>query len=341
MELLLNIICPFYFETNYIMFPSNLAVTSNSKILPNTAQANPNQPQSSNNSQFANQFISARPAYDYSQEKLPLSRLANCMPHVFENIVNRLHVKDVGAISQVNKAFNKGVETTLRLYKKCDVLSKSLNRHNDLETMEILKNFDREKILDDVELKELFKKTRVDLDVKNVNGDNVLIRTIKLNQTNERVEIVKILLKAGANAEVLDFKDRPLLHIALLDESFDIPNLLIAHGANIEATNDDGQTALIVASAYTTETEIEISLYEQVEELLKLGANINAQDNEGNTALHYAALGEDGELVDILLSRRPDLNLKNNQNQSTLDILVDIAERFNNVPVFERLDDPM
>jgi len=47
----------------------------------------------------------------------------------------------------------------------------------------------------------------------------------------------------------------------------------------------------------------------------QLMRNINAQDCDGNTVLHYAAMDEQNELADFLVSKGADPKIKNNDNQ--------------------------
>ena len=78
--------------------------------------------------------------------------------------------------------------------------------------------------------------------------------------------------------------DTPLLLAALNYVNTDILVLLLNHGANIEAKNRNGFTALIWA-AYENHTEAETIL-------LAKGAKIDAADASGQTALMNAVSQE-------------------------------------------------
>lgn len=70
---------------------------------------------------------------------------------------------------------------------------------------------------------------------------------------------------------------------------------LLDNGANIDAKNDDGETALIGA-AYGGETEAVVLL-------LAKGANIEVRNNDGKTALKMAELAGRDEVVQLLKTK--------------------------------------
>jgi len=74
----------------------------------------------------------------------------------------------------------------------------------------------------------------------------------------------------------------------------DIPALRqwIRTGADLEARNERGATALLVAA--------ELGSPAMVRALLSGGADVRAEDANGNTALHLAALRGDEEMIDEL-----------------------------------------
>jgi len=107
--------------------------------------------------------------------------------------------------------------------------------------------------------------------------------------------MVKILLEAGANPSLSNDENS---HTPLIDatrrspKAYLICSLLIAAGADINATTDEGKTALIGA-AYFGSLEI-------VQMLLKAGADVNIKDNEGKTALDYAIIAKNQEIIQLL-----------------------------------------
>ena len=90
----------------------------------------------------------------------------------------------------------------------------------------------------------------------------------------------------------------PLLMAAKYNRNDDVLEVLIRHGADVNARDNLGYTALMYAAAYTVENGI----FEPVAEpLIRAGADVNARDNEGQTALTKALeLGCNRELIATL-----------------------------------------
>jgi ankyrin repeat protein len=81
--------------------------------------------------------------------------------------------------------------------------------------------------------------------------------------------------------------------------------VLIQQGANIEARDRSGNTALLLA-ATTARSKL-------VKELIEMGANINHQNLIGSTAILQAASADRGKNVAILLEAGAEFNVRNNK----------------------------
>lgn len=98
------------------------------------------------------------------------------------------------------------------------------------------------------------------------------------------------LLKAGANATVVDQSDKNALHLLLektypwtesTDESTRVTEALLAAGCSPSASDNEGWTPLQVA--------LKNGKFAQAAVLVEAGADILASDPDGNSALHHTA----------------------------------------------------
>ena len=84
----------------------------------------------------------------------------------------------------------------------------------------------------------------------------------------------------------------------------------IKSGANVNAKDNDGFTALILAAVFG-HTEI-------VKALIQAGADINAKNNDGWTALMVATIRGNTETVKALIQAGADVNAKNHKGETAL-----------------------
>ncbi len=113
-----------------------------------------------------------------------------------------------------------------------------------------------------------------------------------------QVEMVKELIKAGANADVLYLGD-PLIMYYGADE--EMLNFFVEHGCNMSAYDQYGETILLRAIA--------AQRFEAAARLIQAGANVNVGTLKGNTTpLMVAVLKEDKKMVELLLKHgaKPD-----------------------------------
>src|SRR5712691_866000 len=104
------------------------------------------------------------------------------------------------------------------------------------------------------------------------------------------------------------------LYIAACDGDITKTRELLRRGANINATDGDGNAALMVAEACTTRP----GRPELVELLIANGAAVNLQARNGRTALLYAAKNGDTQAVKALLKSGASVNIADNEGQTAL-----------------------
>jgi ankyrin repeat protein len=117
-------------------------------------------------------------------------------------------------------------------------------------------------------------------------------------RTDHRRELAELLLTHGANVNARSHSGlTPLMQAAWGKDAAPVLELLIAHGADVNAANKDGETALIKA-AWS-------GCVESLELLLAHGADPEAKDAWGQTALNVAKRFSRRDAADFLRSRKP------------------------------------
>jgi len=159
---------------------------------------------------------------------------------------------------------------------------------------------------------------KLDLSMKNKYGENATSLCYKLN----RREILNS--KYFKNNITLNYSYRDsmnqntLVMISAINNSSAMKEILENEPELINEVNYKNENALIIAS--------KINKIDAVEILLKHGIDVNHQDGSGNTALHYAVEIRSPYLVHRIMSKKPNIHIKNNEGQSPIDYAHDIEE---------------
>jgi hypothetical protein len=146
-------------------------------------------------------------------------------------------------------------------------------------------------------------------------------RTTELTRTalmsavdDDNLEMITTLLDAGAEVDARDKAGETALMIAS-ERQLDVVKLLLARGAKVNSKDKAGWTPLMRASynaPYMGHPAI-------VEVLLDRGADLNARGSLGETALMLAS-ERHLDVVKLLLNRGAEVNAENSQRHTALDI---------------------
>ena len=169
------------------------------------------------------------------------------------------------------------------------------------------------------EIIELLLKSRADPNLPDGYGDTALQLAMR---QKEAATTVPLLLRYGAdpNQPHLDpnrrhKQGRVPLHFWHQGESYmEVLHVMIAHGADINAADKDGETLLM--SAITNGSEA-------VAEMIRYGANVHAQTRRRWTALHEAAMAydaEEAEVIVLLLRAGASCHVKENRGYTPLHV---------------------
>lgn len=119
-------------------------------------------------------------------------------------------------------------------------------------------------------------------------NDNFMLAAINIDDA----EKVQYALENGANANATDHAGSTALILATMIDR-EIVELLLEHGADVNATDDDRRTALMFAS--------ENGDIEMVRILLANGANVDAMDDYKETAFMISTKNGHDEIAKLLL----------------------------------------
>ena len=124
--------------------------------------------------------------------------------------------------------------------------------------------------------------------------------------------IIAMISENVGDLEMGDRQGRTLLIDAAFYKRQKVMGWLLAHGANINAQDENGFSALHAATQGKN--------IKMVSFLLQNGANVNIQDAFGNTPISRTNLATPVELFRILLEGGAEPNIKNNYGVSCVDI---------------------
>lgn len=133
----------------------------------------------------------------------------------------------------------------------------------------------------------------------------------ELEQENPQGALLQILTLTSDPAS----GDKPIfpgeaIFAPIVDRNSPLVVALIKRGIDLTATNQDGDTALHLASAIVENTEI-------ATRLLEAGSDVNAIGNGGATPIHRAA-AVDARMVQVLLKWDADVTITDEQDKSSL-----------------------
>ena len=140
-----------------------------------------------------------------------------------------------------------------------------------------------------------------DVNEKDASGKTALVHAT----FDHNPVIAKILVEAGADPNVQFSNGLTALMVASGGMLFrEVAGVLLDAGADVNLQADSGLTALLAA--------VQSDNAALVERLLAAGADVNRQSADGATALMAAT--DSARIMELLIAKHPDLNLKENVN---------------------------
>ena len=157
------------------------------------------------------------------------------------------------------------------------------------------------------------------VDVRDRDGWSPLYVTVPILDS---VDIMRWLLKHGANPSVQTNIRRTPLHCAAYNANLEAVQVLLEYGADVSLRDtEDGNTPL-----HDVLTEIRISplpegkVVEIVRRLLEYGANPNIRSADGSTPLHHASSCGSLEATSLLLHYGANIDEKDGEGKTSLQV---------------------
>ncbi len=104
------------------------------------------------------------------------------------------------------------------------------------------------------------------------------------------------------------------IYIAVCSGNKDLVELLIAHRANTNISNNDDYKEVPLHAA------ICMGRSDIADILIRCGAHVNIQNKFGNTPLHVAAMEGRNDMVEFLINRKAVINIQNNSEITPLHV---------------------
>jgi len=159
------------------------------------------------------------------------------------------------------------------------------------------------------------------IDAKDKEGQTALMwAQIGSMYSGYNPAIVKALIAAGADVNVVDtYGGTPLTRAAGADLSESV-KLLLAAGANVNAT-DRSESPLIRTFYSQSSSKDDGAIHPSVatvQALIAAGANVHAVNRDGQTVVRLAARANSLEVLKMLIAAGVDVNAKDNNGQTAL-----------------------
>ena len=126
--------------------------------------------------------------------------------------------------------------------------------------------------------------------------------------------LANMLIERGTNINVQVENNQTPLMLAIRYNKSEIVDKLLNKGVDMNLRDINGNTALLIATANND--------YKTIEKLINKGADLNNSNNDGNTALMQAIIDKNQNIAKYLINKGINLNTQNNNGRNALMLAV-------------------
>ena len=128
-------------------------------------------------------------------------------------------------------------------------------------------------------------------------------------------QVAELLIAHGADVNVRNKVRWTPLHQAVSKNAYQVVEMLVAHGADVNVRNNIGRMPLHQA--------LDEKHFQIAELLIEHGADVNARDNGGSAPLLHAITLEKFQIAELLIKHGADVNARDNDGDSPLHQALD------------------
>ncbi len=184
----------------------------------------------------------------------------------------------------------------------------------------------------DFKAKDITGKTALDYDKSGIL-QGVLTEELLRASRNGWLGDVSKLLEQGADIEARNGYDRTALMWACERDHTDVARLLLEKGADVNAKDEDGNTAFDYDNSGTLQGIMNEELlkackegrFDDVPKWLEKGADVNARAEDGSTPLMWVVMEGDVKTAKLLIQKGADVNAKDKTGENAFDYAQDKA----------------
>lgn len=129
---------------------------------------------------------------------------------------------------------------------------------------------------------------------------------------NQNIEMIQHLLGKDTFVDYQDIYGNSVLHYAIATQDMQIIDIVLRHVQKYDVVNNQGNTPL----------HFLLKTNKYINQQLVKKTNLNIQDNDGNTIIHLLVLNNKWQdYIDILTKKKLNINLKNADSKTALDLV--------------------